>query len=162
MSSPCATCNCPADGEWLPCTTECLQEERLWRLRSREEYIPLPPLPVSDDECDCDSDSYVSKRAEEDVYTLTEPFDLPGWIESPKSEAYRKSIGHLVNFPHILHEAELIYGLLSENINTAVDLIYALYAINLPRCVFARSIPASVRWHISKMLEVGVIKVSTN
>ena len=87
---------------------------------------------------------------------------MPGWIESPKSEAYRKSIGHLVNFPHILHEAELIYGLLSENINTAVDLIYALYAINLPRCVFARSIPASVRWHISKMLEVGVIKVSTN
>lgn len=159
----CATCNCPADVDWLPCATECLQEERLWRLRSREEYIPLPPLPVSDDESDesDDSHSYVPSETADPLYSLTHPCESTGWTSSPSSEAYRNSLGHLAKIPHILQEAELIHGLLSENINTVIDLIYALFAMDLPRNVFARSIPASVRWHLSKMEEAGVIHESS-
>ena len=162
MSAPCTHCNCPADFEWLPCTeVHCRQGERIMRLRSSDDYIPLPPLPESDDENEAtapesddwerESDDWERELAniQKPLYVLIDP--------SPWSEAYAKSLGHLANFPHMMQEADYIYAILGNCPIDFDELIEWLRSVDRPPSVFARSLEASVRFHLAKMEEIGII-----
>ena len=154
MSSHCSHCNCPADFEWLPCTeVHCRQGERMIRLRSSDDYIALPPLPESDDEDDETflQDPQETQEIQTPLYVLIDP--------SPWSEAYAKSLGHLANFPHIMQEADYIYAILGNCPMDFKELTDWIRSVDRPPSVFARNFDASVRFHLNKMEEIGIIVV---
>lgn len=107
-----------------------------------EDYLPLPPYP--------DNDACISMTAE---------------LKSTESwNAYRKQIGYLSKFPHITAEAECILDcfLMRDYMPTSVDrLIGTIKQIKKAEKsnMFARSLEASVRWHLEMMEQARLIEI---
>ena len=158
----CSKCQCPPDAEWLPCSpTTCRQEERQYRLR--HEYIT--PLPESDDEDagsdeDADAaDAYAYALSDITIYIDESIHSSSAWIE------YRRSLSHLVKFPHIYAEAEAIrdaFALKNFKPITMARLIDSITAMKKaePSNMFARSLIDSVYWHIKQMRQCGIVQVA--
>jgi len=118
-----------------------------------------PPLPQSEDEGECDSNLYfIDTKGEPSTCSQTKWGADIAWDSS--WDNYRRVIGVLANFPHVMEEAELLYSILRDKWHTREELVVA--AIDLAGTqLFARSITA-IDWHLEKMEEATLIyKITT-
>ena len=159
--APCPSCNCPADFDWLPCTTDvCRQQERIDRLapcgpsalKPKQAY---PPLPLSDDE------GLDPSQVKEPFYEDREPdyelhmADAYWTVLDPCWPQYENEIGYLANFPHLIGEAQFIYALLVRKGLTRDELVRMICELE-PEGLFLRSYRV-VTWHLRRMEKAGII-----
>ena len=174
----CPDCAYPIEFDWLPCTNcPCEGELRAYAPLPLPPYAPLPPSPLPESDDESGNLYFFDTKGEpsawdEYVKSVKGHFDTKcshlklqtKWgadiVWDSSWDKYRRAIGVLANFPHVMEEAELLYSILRDKWHTREELVVA--AIDLAGTqLFARSITA-IDWHLEKMEEATLIyKITT-